>query len=126
MLRTNSKQAKAYFDNYLSDILDDNFENNIDNMAYQYYASASNSVGKLYHAYKTYQEAFETISQNFGVIYYDEMRNILKEALQETEEEANKFTNEQVANKYNYLLYCAYLRKCEKENINPFKYFHNY
>ena len=62
---------------------------------------------------------------NYGECYYDDIRNTLKEALQETEEEAQKYDNEKVAHLYNYLLYSAYLRKCEKEDINPFKYFHN-
>ena len=37
-------------------------------------------------------------------IYYDEMRFLLKNWLEETEEEANKFSNEKVAKTFDYLL----------------------
>lgn len=123
MLKTNNKLVKKYFDEYLEFILSEYFNDNIDAMVYQFFCSSSDARNKLCTKYKTYQEAFETISFNYAECYYDDMRNTLKEALQETEEEANKYNNDKVAEKYNYLLYSAYLRKCEKEKINPFKYF---
>lgn len=124
MLKTNNKQVKEYFNEYLNDILKSSFDNNIESMAYQFSASTTNSLGKLdTRNYKTYQEAFEVVSMNYGECYYEDMKNTLKEALQETEEEANKYSNNKVQQIYSYLLYSAYLRKCKKENINPFKYF---
>ena len=39
MRRTNSKEVKKYFDEYLNDILTDNFDDNIDLMAKQFVAS---------------------------------------------------------------------------------------
>lgn len=118
MLRTNTKEVKKYFDNYLMKILEDNFEGNIKAMQEQFIASASDSVGRLYKGFKTYQEAFTTISENYGCIYYDDMRSVLKEALQETEEEANKYNNDKVAFTYNYLLFMAYDRAMKKEGLS--------
>ena len=124
MRKTNNKEVKQYFDNYLNDILIDSFEGDVKNMAEQYYISARDGKGGLYKGFKTYQEAFELITFNYGAIYYDDMRAILKEALDETEEEANRYNNNQVEALFNSLLYSAYLRKCKAENVAPhmFKY----
>lgn len=122
MLKTNSKEVKKYFDEYLEDVLECSFDNDIDKMAKQFVASASNSKNELAYNYKTYQEAFETITMNYGECYYSEMREHLQKALQQTEEESLKYSNDEVAHKYNYLLYCAYLRKCEKENVKPYQF----
>ena len=117
MLRTNSKLVKDYFDSHLHNILENNFDGKIEEMAEQFYRSTCNSKGGLYSAYKTYQEAFKEVSNYYGECWYDDMRNVLREALQQTEQEANKYSNKQVSDTYNRLLYTAYLRKCEKENV---------
>lgn len=123
MLRTNNKKVKKYFDDYLSDIIEDSFDCSTENMVEQFFASASDSRQKLDRNYKTFQDAFVVMSMNYGECYYDDMRSTLKEALEETEEEANKYNNDKVAMLYNSLLYSAYLRRCEKEKIYPFKGF---
>ena len=51
MRRTNSKEVKKYFDEYLNDILTDNFDGNIDLMAKQFVASCCDGEGKLYRKY---------------------------------------------------------------------------
>ena len=119
MLKTNNKQVKQYFNNYLNDIIIDHFEGDIQNLVNQFYESARDSRGRLYQNYKTYQEAFETISFNYGECYTSDIKNTLKEALQETDEEVNKYDDEKVQNLYNTLLYRAYLERCKAENLNP-------
>ena len=36
--------------------------------------------------------------------------------------EADKYSNTEIENKFSYLVYCAYLRRCEKDNINAFQF----
>ena len=122
MRRTNSKEVRKYFDEYLQDILTDNFEGSLEAMASQYYESARDAKGRLYANYSDYQEAFETITFNYGSCWYQDMKEMLMEALDQTEKEADKYTEDQTAHLFNYLLYSAYLRRCEKENVKALRF----
>lgn len=126
MRRTNSKEVKKYFDEYLQDIIADNFEGSLEALAFQYYESARDAKGRLYQNFKDCQEGFETITFNYGSCWYQEMKEMLMEALQQTEAEADKYTDNQVAHLFNYLLYCAYIRRCEKENVKAIRFAFRY
>ena len=127
MLKTNNKKVKVYFDNFLSDILEACFDGQIELMQEQYVASCSDSRGRLYSVYcdkfQNYQEAFFEITLNYGDVYYQDMRNTLQEALEETDEEANKYSDDRVAYLYNYLLFNAYLRAIKKAGFDISKGF---
>ena len=122
MRKTNSKEVKKYFDEYLNDILTDNFDGNIDLMAKQFVASCCDGEGKLYRKYNCYQEAFKQMVWDYATPYYQDMKEMLMEALEQTEKEADKYSNTEIENKFSYLVYCAYLRRCEKDNINAFQF----
>lgn len=130
MLKTNNKQVKKYFDEYLAQILRDSFEGNIEKMQAQFVAGATDSRGKLARIYSdgkipTYQEEFKFITFNYGETYFDDMRDILAEALEETPEEASAYNPDKVEHLFNYLLYSAYLRAIEKAGFpisRGFKY----
>ena len=122
MLKTNSKAVKKYFDEYINDILKANFDNDLQLMCEQFVASCSDAKGKLYKKYSCYQEAFKEMTWNYATLYYQDMKEMLMEALNQTEAEVNRYSNTEIENKFNYLVYCAYLRKCETEKINPFQF----
>lgn len=120
MRKTNSKEVKKYFDEYLNDILTDEFEGKIEGMAEQFFASCSNSIGKLANNWSCYQDAFKEITWNFATPYYHDMKVMLMQALDQTEAEADKYSCDKIENLFNNLLYSAYVRKCDKEKINGF------
>ena len=74
MRKTNSKEVKKYFDEYLNDILTDNFDGNIDLMAKQFVASCCDGEGKLYRKYNCYQEAFKQMVWDYATPYYQDMK----------------------------------------------------
>lgn len=119
MRKTNSKEVKAFFNDYLNDILADSFDGSILKMSQQFRASTSNAKNELatYH-FPTYQEAFKEITWNYATPYYFEQREMLAEALDQTEEEANKYSEDKVADLFNNLLYRAYCDRCKKENVS--------
>lgn len=51
-----------------------------------------------------YQTALDWVEGGSALIYYQEQRDFLREILEETEEEANRFTDEQVFKKYCHLV----------------------
>lgn len=48
----------------------------------------------------TYQEACQNVDWGSFLVYYDDVRAFLKDVYDETDEQADKYTNEQVWNTY--------------------------
>lgn len=51
-----------------------------------------------------YRTALDWVEGGSALIYYDEQRQYLKDLLQETDEEANRFSDDQVFRKYCHLI----------------------
>ena len=84
-------------------------------------ASESLSDG-LIHLNKgeSYQDRFESVMNTHDCITYSEMRQELKQLYQQSDKEADKYTNEKVAHQYRYLQYVGYLQLCTDLHTDPF------
>jgi hypothetical protein len=118
MRKTNCKEVRNYFNEYLTDILTDWFDGSLLKMSQQFRASTSNAINNLSSAYESYQDAFKEITWNYATPYFAEQKEMLMEALDQTEEEASKYTDQQTEHLFNYLLYKAYCNRCKKENVD--------
>lgn len=119
MRKTNSKETKRFFADYLSDILNDWFNGSILEMSRQFAESTCNGKRQFDGLkYGSYQEAFKEITWNYATPYFAEQKEMLMQALEQTEAEADKYTTEQTENLFNYLLYKSYCDRCKKENVN--------
>ena len=124
MIKTNSKEVKQYFREYLNDVLTDNFEGNIEAMQEQFFASCSISGGKLDRKYTCFQDAFVQMIYDYVTPYTSEAMDILTEALQYTETEKEKYYDtDKIFHMLTVLFYRAFEEKCRKENINPTAHF---
>ena len=124
MRRTNSKEVKQYFREYLNDILIDNFDGSIEAMQEQFFASCSMMGGKLDRKYSCYQDAFVQMVYDYVTPYTSDAMEILTEALQYTEEEKEKYYDtDKIFNMLAMLFYRAFTERCRKENINPTAHF---
>ena len=57
-----------------------------------------------YNDRSIYQTALDWVEGGSALIYYGEQRDFLRDILEETEEEANRFTDNQVFKKYCHLV----------------------
>lgn len=109
MLKTNSKKVKEFFKNYVKEGLDiDELNSCID---------AFNDLAMSDYGF-SYTSLTDFMINNYGGVgvltcWYSEMREILKKALEETDQEANKYDNDQVAN-----LYCVL---CDRALIDVYR-----
>ena len=124
MRKTNSKEVKQYFREYLNDVLTDNFNGSIEAMQEQFFASCSISGGKLDRKYSCFQDAFVQMIYDYVTPYTSEAMEILTEALQYTEVEKEKYYDtDKIFNMLSMLFYRAFTERCKKENINPVAHF---
>ena len=124
MRKTNSKEVKQYFREYLNDILADNFDGSIVAMQEQFFASCSMMGGKLDRKYSCYQDAFVQMVYDYVTPWTSDAMEILTEALQYTEEEKEKYYDtDKIFNMLAMLFYRAFEERCRKENINPVAHF---
>ena len=124
MKKTNSKEVKKYFDEYLDDILTDNFNGSIEAMQEQFFASCSINGGKLDRKYNCFQDAFVQMVYDYVTPYTSDAMEILSEALQYTEAEKEKYDDtDKIFNMLAMLFYRAFTERCRKENINPTAHF---
>lgn len=67
------------------------------------------------HGCFTYDKAFIMVSGGYFDIYYDDARQSLKNILEETDEEANQYDNEQV-----WKLYCHLIAKTIEKKLKKY------
>jgi len=83
--------------------------------------SQARSDGKLHLARgESMQDLFTYFMDSFDIRYYDDEREYLKKLYQETDEEAEKFEDDQVNKQFRYLQYVAYKALCKKLNKKTF------
>lgn len=119
MLRTNSKIVKKRIHQHIFDkiyFLLDDYNKKYDKTLkgcvecftdnYCSYVNSNNNYKKIYSAdkFRSFCEYMQALPFDFYYYFYD-MRMFLKCILEETEEEAEKFTTLQVQQKYYYLIY---------------------
>ena len=116
MLRTNNKKVLQYFK---SVIIQSFSEKEIEMFMKEYNEKIKNDY---LFPYKSLCEfvAMENGGQVLISCWWDDMRECLKMALEETNEEANKYTNDQVYKLYFYLLERALFKVFEIEKIMLF------
>ena len=68
----------------------------------------------------SYGKLFADFMTNWDIEYYDEEREFLKKLYDETEEESEKFNNEEVEKQYRYLQFKGYLATCAKYSQKTF------
>lgn len=66
------------------------------------------------------QDLFAYFMDCFDIRYYDDEREYLKRLYQETDEEAEKFEDDQVNTQFRYLQYRAYKALCQKLDEKTF------
>ncbi len=105
MLKTNSKKVELKVVEYLKDTIatidgdNESFEAGL-----QYMLEYFNDNNKYDHIGYTNIITFTREQGTAFEIYYEDMRSLLKEWLEETEEEANRYDNDKVAEVYDALL----------------------
>ena len=105
MLRTNSKKVELKVVEYLKDTIatidgdNENLETGLNYML-DYFNDNNKYDYNGYNNIITFTREMGTAFE----IYYEDMRSLLKDWLEETEEEANKFDNDKVAQTYDNLL----------------------
>lgn len=85
------------------------------NDTYSHYVNSSDYSKKLYNdnRFNFFIYYMQGLPYNFE-FYYHKQRNFLKELLEETEEECNKFTDSQVEREYYYLIYRELMKLVDK------------
>lgn len=121
MLKTNSKQAKEAYRRDFADLC----------MAYatDEAETEEEALRCVYRDFESMLYKGEGITEGWqrflmgsglGFYAYCDMRDYLKNLLKETDEEAERFDDDQVLFQYCYTLFKAFVDACHKYGLNPY------
>lgn len=128
MLRTNNKKVTAAVDAFVlnavkevQELEDVSLEEYLKNTLIRFYAHERKSISyNVVSYYDSLGEFLINIAGIGGYYYYDDMRNMLAEWLEETPEEANRYDNEKVSKTFCYLVERSFRKLLSEYGLDSF------
>ena len=116
MLKTNSKQARENMRRHVIECAGLFLEEREDIDPEKLITSAWEIISREVSGYsKNPREAFRHHVRGLGFGYFMDARDILRDVLEETEEEAARYSNTEAEELYTYLLECRFFELLDKE-----------